>query len=367
MAVYSVSTSSVEARKRWSALLDAATIPRTVISKFFSETGDNVVHVHDELTRESGDNIKTFLREVITGAPKDENDSLEGQELSLTNYDFNFSIGLKRQAIRLPWKNPDAQRVPYNLRAQAKAGLQDYWQQYLDTVAFNHLCGFSPANFEGNDPTAAATQDYNGHNTITDYAATRSVFPPSETTDQGLDSTGDNFTLDIVSRAVHIAKTVHPRLRTISIPGVGSDVFVCFVHPTQVRDLKASDSEWETLQQSIIQGGGYRDSSKSTGGLTPYEGVIFVESEYVTNGVNASSGVVVADTRRAVLCGAQAMSFGFGRWHNSFSKFDWVEKTFDYENQIGIASNVMFGCKKTVYNSVDYGSVLIHTYAADAT
>jgi hypothetical protein len=44
--------------------------------------------------------------------------------------------------------------------------------------------------------------------------------------------------------------------------------------------------------------------------------------------------------------------------------FDWVEELFDYERELGVSAQAMFGIKKTQYGSVDFGVVAIDSYAA---
>ena len=54
------------------------------------------------------------------------------------------------------------------------------------------------------------------------------------------------------------------------------------------------------------------------------------------------------------------MAFG---QDNSETRFTWVEKLFDFDNQFGVAAGTIFGLKKTVFNSADYGTVLMPSYA----
>lgn len=361
MASFTVATGDTEARKVWSPLLDAATIPRTVISRFFGKSQENIIQLHDDLERESGDNIKTFLRDVPGDDPPFQSgENMEGNEYTLNNFDFDFSIGIEMYPTSVPWQSDTNQRVPYDLRLQLKQMASDYWRRYLENVAFGHLCGFTPYNYLNKAGTGATSTKFNGHNTIVDYD--RNVFPASETTDEGLDSSGDNFTMDLLREAIYQAKVSDFPLRTVSVPGVGSDLFVCFASPAQVKDLKNSDTDWEDLQHSLIQGGQLKGNSLITGSNTLIDGCLIVESNYVTKGVHSTAGTPVDNTRRAVLCGAQALSGGFGRWHDSFSRFDWVEEFFNFKTRLGMASKVNFGFKRTRYNDTDYGSILIHTY-----
>jgi hypothetical protein len=42
----------------------------------------------------------------------------------------------------------------------------------------------------------------------------------------------------------------------------------------------------------------------------------------------------------------------------------WVEELFDYENQLGVSAGLIFGMKKTQFNSEDFGTIVVPTYAA---
>jgi hypothetical protein len=78
---------------------------------------------------------------------------------------------------------------------------------------------------------------------------------------------------------------------------------------------------------------------------------------------SASSTVAVANTRRAVVCGAQAIMMAYGR-DNGPGRYTWVEELFDYENELGVSAGCIFGIKKTVFNSLDFADVVLSTYAA---
>ena len=41
----------------------------------------------------------------------------------------------------------------------------------------------------------------------------------------------------------------------------------------------------------------------------------------------------------------------------------WVEELFDYENQLGVSASLIWGLKKTVFNSIDFGTIVVQTYS----
>ncbi|KKK78727.1 hypothetical protein LCGC14_2840640, partial [marine sediment metagenome] len=41
----------------------------------------------------------------------------------------------------------------------------------------------------------------------------------------------------------------------------------------------------------------------------------------------------------------------------------WVEELFDYENQLGVAAGQISGLKKSIFNSNDFGTIVMTGYA----
>jgi len=66
--------------------------------------------------------------------------------------------------------------------------------------------------------------------------------------------------------------------------------------------------------------------------------------------------------RRAVFCGAQAASFAIGQ-NNTDGQMNWVEEMFDYGNQLGVSAGMIWGMKKMVFNSADFGTLVLSSYA----
>lgn len=93
-----------------------------------------------------------------------------------------------------------------------------------------------------------------------------------------------------------------------------------------------------------------------------YNGVIIHADNRIPFGVNGSTGAAVTGVRRSFLAGAQAAVVGFGQ-DNGPNKMTWDEKTFDYGNKLGVAAGMIWGLKKSLFNSVDYGVVVIPSYA----
>lgn len=100
--------------------------------------------------------------------------------------------------------------------------------------------------------------------------------------------------------------------------------------------------------------------------LGEYNNIILKSAFDVTTGVNSSSGAAITTVRRAVLLGAQAACVGYGMKHAG-GKYLWNEELFDHKRRLEVSALSIWGMKKTRFNSVDYGTVVMSTYAAAHT
>ena len=203
---------------------------------------------------------------------------------------------------------------------------------------------------------------YTGLNAVTAPSAGRKIFATG-TDDQSVNASSSSvMTLSMIDKAVEAAKVATPLIRPINING--GKHYVMFLHPYQVTDLRTSTStgQWLDIQKAAMSGGKVGENPIFTGALGMYNGVILHESTRVTQGVHSSTGAAQTSTRRAVLCGAQSAVMGFGQGH-SFREFDWYEELFDYGNQLGVKAGCIGGLKKSIYNSVDFGTITVSTYA----
>lgn len=212
---------------------------------------------------------------------------------------------------------------------------------------FNHLAGNTgqtDLRYTGGNSTTAPTSNNiyyaNGHASEASVASA---------------SASNVFKLSFLDVAVEKARTNSPLIRPIKLNG--EDKFLCFLHPYQVTDLRQNTAtgQWLDIQKAAMAG---MQSSKSpiyTGALGEYNGVILHESTRVP--------FVTAGVYRAVFSGAQAGAIAFGQ-NNGPNMFTWVEELFDYGNQLGVSAGTIFGTKKMVFNSQDFGTIVIATYAA---
>lgn len=348
-----------EVQKLWSKRVQTEALLNTQIGKFLGEDDKSLGVIETSTSKDAGDRVTTNLRMRLVGAGVTETMPLEGNEEALTTYTDQITINELGHAVRRK-KGISDQRIPWDVGQQNNDALIDWWAERLDRWAFNHLCGYTPQT----------DTRYTGFNATTAPTSGRGLWcSSSHTTDATLDSS-DLFSLAHIDRAREIATTGSsaglPRIRPIKAEmadGGYGDMYVCFIHPTQTTQLRASSSAWTTIQNNLLQGGYVKENPLFTGAIGVYNKTIIHESEFVTPGVSA--GAAVSNTRRAVFCGAQALTLAFGKGFSA-TQAKITEQAFDYDREAGQSLVVLGGMKKSVFNSTDYGTIVLASYAADA-
>jgi N4-gp56 family major capsid protein len=325
-------------------------------SKFMGTSSNNLIQVFDDTSKGAGDRIRIPLRMQLSGRGVGETEALEGNEESLSVYNDDVLINDMAHAVRMK-VTIDAQRVPFSVREEARLGIQDWYADRIDQAVANQLTG----------NTAVADTLYTGLNAaVAPSAGTgtdrrwiiREQDTETDHTSEASLSTSDTFSLRLLDRAVTIAKTTSPLIRPIK---VGSQSFyVCFLHPNQVRDLRlqTNTGDWLDIQKAAMAGGDVNENPIFTGALGVYNGVVLHEWTRLPNGIGANS----ANTRRAVFCGAQAVSLAWGQGFSGAPKY--IEDLFDYDRQFGVSVQTIMGAKKMSFNAKDFGSIVLSTWAA---
>jgi hypothetical protein len=103
-----------------------------------------------------------------------------------------------------------------------------------------------------------------------------------------------------------------------------------------------------------------------TTALGEYHDTLIFRSNYVPTAVNSSTGAAISTARRAVFCGAQAGCLGYGKGYGN-SSVSMAYESKDYGHELGVAGHLIGGLKKSIYNSVDFATITIATYAAAHT
>jgi N4-gp56 family major capsid protein len=182
------------------------------------------------------------------------------------------------------------------------------------------------------------------------------------------------FDLNYVDYARELAETGSSPLRPINVQGVGDgrDIsggrYVMYLHPYQVTDLRKNTStgQWLDIQKAALSGGASSKNPIYTDALGEYNNVILKKANHVTQGVNSSTGAAISTVRRAVLLGSQAAVVAYGKG-NGPSTYAWNEELIDHKRRLEVSIMCMYGMKKTQFDSEDFGTVVVSSYAAAHT
>lgn len=331
--------------KLWSEKLARESLKKTWLARFMGKSDSSVIQIKNETSKGAGDKITHSLRVQLTGDGVEGDATLEGNEEALVTYTDNFVINQLRHAVRSAGKMSE-QRVPWKFRADAMEGLSDWWANRIDTALFNQLCG----------NTAVTDTKYTGHN-ATVAPSSNNLIVASQTAEGSLGAS-NVMTLTLIDYAVEKANTLSPMIRPIKING--EDKYVMFLHDYQVTDLRTSTStgQWLDIQKAAMQGGQVSNNPIYTGALGEYNGVILHKANRIPVAPTNSNA------RRALFCGAQAGVVGFGQGFESGEEGQkWYEELFDYGNQLGVSAAKIWGAKKSQFNSQDFGTIVVSTYA----
>jgi N4-gp56 family major capsid protein len=366
MATTSFGVNDALAVKLWSKTLDAEALKYTDIGPLIGDSPNSIIHRKTETSKGAGDQVTYGIRMQLSGSGFTENQLAEGNGESLTLYsdklvinELGHNVGVKAQGTI------DQQRVPFNLRSEARDGLADWWAKRMSMSFFNQVCGNTlqtDTRFTGLNATIAATR----------------IIRQSSKTDDGSLTSLDTFTINLIDKAKEAAVTATPMIRPVTLKG-GKGMngrrdfnamlqakYVMYLHPYQVTDLRTSTStgQWLDITKALYTGTAQNNPIYS-GAVGEYNSVIIRQSFDVPNGIS-NAGAVQANTYRSVLLGGQSAMIGFGT-KDQPGRYRWNEELFDHKRRLEVSAWSIFGIKKTVYNSLDYGTIVVTTWAVAHT
>jgi len=358
MAVKTYGTNDPLTNKLYSKRLAVEVIAQTYSRKFMGTSPNSLNQVRNETMKAAGDRITVGLRARLTGSGVIGGNTLEGNEEAFVTRDDAIIINKLRHATRVKGQGTiEQQRVPFDLREEALDDLAQWWADRTDQWFANQISG----NTSDNGDTNGTDVRYTGLQATIDPDPAHILRPIGAADDTAVAATNDEFKIDHINNAVEVAKTTAPIIRPIRIGG--QDFYVLFIHPFQVTSLRNSagvDGSWYDIQAKALQGGEISGNPIFTGAIGVYNQTIIHEWNRLPTG---SVGTTVAqNARRAVFCGAQAAWCAYGQGFGP-GRYNWVEKLFDYDEELGVAAGCVGGQKKSRFGGADYGTIVMTTFA----
>lgn len=359
MAVTAFGTSDPQAIKLWSTVTMREALKATMANKLMGSGKRAIVQRLTELEKSAGDTIKFDLLMQMTGAGVTGDNRMRDNEEKLVYYQDSVAIDQLRNAHA--FRRMSQQRTLHDMRMDAKTNLADWFAGTFDTYLFNYLCGNTAFSFAGNTPTAPDADHY----IVSGDVANSGTIA----TDEGSLGNNDQIQLADLDYAKEAAKTLTPPIRPAMIEG--GEYYVIVLHEYSVTDIRldvanSAYTDWPTIQMYANKRG--LKNPIFTGALGVYNGMILMSSTYLPSFAGAAAGTV----RRNLFLGAQAGVFAMGNAYDGIEKermgkdnlMSWYEQTDDFGNEKAISVGSIFGMKSTLFNSKDYGKIVISSYAA---
>lgn len=336
--------------------------------KFIGTTANSVVHEKVELNSAAGDAIQFDLVMNMRGNPVYGDDIAFGKEENL-----NFLVDeVKIDQIRKPGSaggRMSRKRTLHDLRKVVKDLTAEYLASWHDEVLFCYASGVA-GNARINQDALFTDASFAG-NAIEAPDAGHLMWGGDATSKASVDS-ADKMSLTLVQKAVLKARTIKSTnpdnvdMKPVRVDD--GEYYVLVMSEEQAYDLRTGSaaSDWLEIQKNAGQRG--TNNPIFTGDMGKIDGVTMHKHRGVLRFTDYGAGGNVA-AARALLMGRQAMTCAYGSGNGT--RMMWNEELTDYENQVGIAAGMIFGCKKTRFKpktgagtGTDLGIISIDTAAA---
>lgn len=338
---------------------------QTMTMGFLSTEDDSLFVLYEDLTKKRGDTIQTLYSPTEDQEGFLDQDTIEGNEKETNQHPMTFKIDY----LAMAWRTRGVmsqQRVSFDQKKTIFIKATKLWARRWDQWVFNQLAGYTPITYINRDGTTNVTGDAyhrTGMNPIPTLDAGHLVYPTGETTDQGLDSTGDDFNLRLLEKLIRLAMDGDSGIDPI--PPDGEGFYHFFMHPKQWEILRANTTtgEWQDLTRAQMEGGKpYEKTGHYGTWLGIKDNTKLHVSTHVPPGVDSTAPQTsVPAVKRGIFCGANCLSWGFGEGYADGDHLDWSEERLDHRKW-SIAVDTVSGCAANNFNGKRYNHLVVPTY-----
>lgn len=334
----------VWSRDVWSAARD-----QMFVKKFLGTGAGAMIQRITELSKtEKGEKVLMQLVADLVGDGVVGDDEREGNEEEMQNFEVELSIDLISHQVKNKGKMAD-QKTVINFREQAKERLAYWLANRIDQLVFLTLSGISYAFTNNGKPRVGSP--FPSLSFAADVSAPSSkrslMWNGTNLVASSTGSITSSFTASykMIVDAVAYAKDHYIK----PLMAGGKEYYVLLVKPGTLAQLK-KDADYQRAVVALAQ----KDGAKSpwfTGGTVTIDGAVIHEHRMVYSTTGAAPGskwgaAGAIDGTRTLLCGAQALGMA------DLGVPEWVEKKFQYDSQVGVSIDKMFGLLKPKFYSI---------------
>lgn len=353
--------SSGNAVQRWERQFFREFVRNNRFNRYSGTNMNAIIHHNERLMGQKGNIVSIPLVTRLNGAGVSGNNTLEGAEEALNNYNHDINTTTYRNAYLLT--NEENQKTEMDLLNEAKPmtmtwAMEDLRDRTIAAMLSPNVDGvttYAAASEANKDAWVLANRDR-----ILFGALLSNLEADSDHSDSivKLTNTDDSLDAGIVSLAKRMAKTADPHIRPWRVAGrEDEEWYVMFAQPLAFRDLKAD---------TVISAANREAWSRYNGAIGPASGnPIFTDGDLIYDGViirevpeiAVISGVGAAgiDVAPNFLCGAQAVGVGWAKRPMA------IQETRDYKFRHGRGVEFNYGVEKLTYNDIQHGMVTVYT------
>lgn len=342
--------------QRWSTSLAVEAEKRQYFRKFMGSGDDSIIKVQQELVKKAGEKITVGLRMKLSGDGIEGDNVIEGTsaEEALNFFYDALYIDQRRKGTKSKGQMSE-QRVPYNMRKEGRDALATWWGEDYDEQIMVYLAGA-----RGVDTSFHVSTAWTGraNNTLTAPDSGHIFYGGDATASTDMD-TADILDLGIVDRCVAFVETTDPAMLPCMVDGESK--FILLMHIWQAYNLRQSTStnDWIDIHKNTDG----KDSMIYKNALGEYNGIVLHKHRNVIRFSTYGTGGDVT-AARALLLGAQGGIIAWGG-NGAPGRYTWNEETDDRGNALAITAGTIYGVKKSMYNSKNFGVVAVDTACDD--
>lgn len=306
-----------------------------------------------------------FVPQYMGTGIRGQNKSIEGNEKTINEFMTEIRVDQVIQAFRKKGKMTDLRTI-IDFRSEFKDQLANWFKIWTEfdiidaltgymTDGASYLNGFTRDENSGmviidakGDAMTAPLVKGKGRCFRPDYASNKfTVVDVAEenSSNEALlrdMAAGDIMNTQLLDELQARAKTAgkYP-MKPVRLTD-GREYYILVLHPTAARQLR-QDERWEKRVLASYQGKGMLESDPiATGAMGIWEKIIVKEADYIPTIGNGTVNIA-----RNLLLGADAAVMAWAQTLN------YVEKTFDYDTEMGVMADEIRGIKKLDFDGVD--------------
>jgi N4-gp56 family major capsid protein len=310
------------------------------INEFTGAGSNSLIQTINSLTKsEKGTRAVITLLADLDGDGIVGDNQLEGNEESINSYEMVVQIDQLRNANRVAGRMADQKSI-VNFREASRDVLAYWLADRIDQLAFLSLSGVAYSqNTDGTartgstlinlDFAADVTQPTRAYSWSSAGALAAGTFATVAAAATPLTAGTGKASYEMIVELRAAARDTNLR----GVKGsAGNELYHMFLTPQAMAELKLDPNFLANVRNAGARGG----TNPLFAGSASYlvDGVMVHEYRHVYS---------KAGKARALFCGAQAMAMA------DIGTPEWVEDTYDYQNQSGISVSKIFGMKKAVF------------------